>query len=316
LIFAATNELREYGTMIEDQSLSEIAVPPRRRALLIVNTHARRGAAAEQQAAVALAAAGFHVDRRNCPKRDDMTALIRSAGHDVDCVVIGGGDGTLNAAAPALLETGLPLGVIPLGTANDLARTLNIPVDPAQAVEIIAKGHVRRIDLGMANDHPFFNVASIGFGVDLTRALTRDAKSRWGTLGYAVAGFHVLSRMRPFRARITQDGNTIVSKTVHLSIGNGRHYGGGMTVSEDAAIDDGRLSIYSLEVQSVWKLLLLLPAMRKGTHGRWKEVMTLAGREIIVGTHRPRSVNTDGEITTKTPVRFKVLAGAIGIYAP
>ncbi|MCW6507982.1 lipid kinase [Lichenifustis flavocetrariae] len=296
--------------------MSPSPVQTKRRALLIVNTHARRGAEAVQQVEEALVGAGLAVERQACAKRDDLAGLIRSRAADIDCVVIGGGDGTLNAAAPALLDTGLPLGIIPLGTANDLARTLNIPVNPIEAVAIIGAGHEKKIDIGLANDHPFFNVASIGFGVDLTRALTRDAKSRWGALGYAVAGFKVLSRMRPFRARIIQGDSRIMSKTIHLAIGNGRHYGGGMTVSEDAAIDDGRLNVYSLEVRSVWKLLVLLPSMRRGTHGRWHEVKTLSGQEIVVQTRRPRSVNTDGEITTKTPARFKVLPGAVTIYTP
>lgn len=287
-----------------------------RRALLLVNTHARRGAEAEREVEQALTRAGLTVVRGTCGKREDISAVIRSRAGQVDCVVVGGGDGTLNAAAPALMETHLPLGIIPLGTANDLARTLGIPLDPAKAAAVIAAGRERRVDLGLANDHPFFNVASVGFGVDLTRALTRDAKSRWGALGYALAGIKVLSRMRPFRTYISQNGSRTMSKTVHLAVGNGRHYGGGITVSEDAAIDDGHLHVYSLEVRSVWKLLFLLPAMRRGTHGRWKEVKTLAGQEITVRTRRPRSVNTDGEITTRTPVHFRILPSAIRVYAP
>ena len=287
-----------------------------RRVLLIVNTHARRGASTEQQVAAALTEAGLSVDHQTCRKPADLADLIRQRAHSVDAVVVGGGDGTLNAAAPALVDTGLPLGIIPLGTANDLARTLNIPVDPVAAAKIIAAGKVHRIDLGFANDHPFFNVASVGMGVDLAKALTRDAKSRWGILGYAVAGLRVLSRMRPFHAFITQDSKELLSHTVHLAVGNGRHYGGGMTVSETAAIDDHRLNIYSLEVKSVWKLLLLLPAMKAGTHGRWEEVKTLAGQEIVVRTRHPRSVNTDGEITTRTPVTFRVVPDAVGIFVP
>ena len=228
--------------------------------------------------------------------------------------IVGGGDGTLNAALPGLLATGLPLGVLPLGTANDLARTLGLPLDPLQAARIAGADKRRRIDIGEANGHPFLNVASIGFGVDLTRALTRDAKSRWGVLGYAVAGFRTLQRMRRFTAIIEQDGTTQRSRTVHLAIGNGRHYGGGMTVSETAAIDDGRLNIYSLEVQTAWRLLVLLPAMRRGDHGQWNEVRTLSGREVTVTTRRPRSVNTDGEITTRTPVRFRVLPAALEVF--
>jgi diacylglycerol kinase (ATP) len=287
-----------------------------RRTLLVVNTHARRGVEAEGVVEDSLRKAGLDVVRAHCGKRTDLPALIRSHARDVDRVVIGGGDGTLNAAAPALLDTGLPLGIIPLGTANDLARTLGIPLDPEEAAAVIADGHSRPIDLGLANDHPFFNVASVGFGVDLTRALTRDAKKRWGVLGYAVAGIKVLTRMRPFRVRITLGQHTVQSRTVHFAVGNGRHYGGGMTVSEDASIDDGRLDVYSLEVKSAWKLLVLLPALRRGTHGRWHEVKTLAGQDILVETRRARSVNTDGEITTRTPVRFKVLPRAVSIYTP
>ncbi|MDX7951151.1 lipid kinase [Lichenihabitans sp. Uapishka_5] len=287
-----------------------------RRALLLINTHARRGADAEPLVLAALEKAGIVVERGSCDRRDDIAATIRARADHVDCVVLGGGDGTLNAAAPALIETGLPFGVIPLGTANDLARTLGIPLDPTEAAAVVAEGCERRIDLGLANQQPFFNVASIGFGVDLTRALTRDAKRRWGPLGYAIAGFKVLSRMRPFRVHIEQGDQRSMSRTIHLAIGNGRHYGGGMTVSEDAAIDDGRLNVYSLEVRSALKLLFLLPAMRRGTHGRWKEVRTFSSAEIVVRTRKPRSVNTDGEITTRTPVHFQVLRHAVRVYVP
>ncbi len=89
-----------------------------------------------------------------------------------------------------------------------------------------------------------------------------------------------------------------------------------MTVSEDAAIDDNRLDVYSLEVANAWALIKLLPSLRTGRHGRWGEVRTMAGQEVTVETSRPRSVNTDGEITTRTPAHFRVLHGAVRVFAP
>ncbi len=287
-----------------------------RPALLVVNARSRQGADAAATVALALERAGVPVLQRPCADAGQLPGLVCSLVDQVDRVVLGGGDGTLNAAAPGLIAAPLPLGIIPLGTANDLARTLGIPLDIEQAAQVVATGRLHRIDLGKANGHPFFNVASIGFGVDLMRALTRDSKRRWGPLGYAVAGLRAIRRLRPFGVEIVQGNTSHFSRTVHVSVGNGRHYGGGMTVSEGARIDDGRLDIYSLEVQSLWRLLLMLPALRSGRHHAWSEIRTLSSDEIELRTRRPRSVNTDGEITTRTPARFRVLHGALNIYVP
>jgi YegS/Rv2252/BmrU family lipid kinase len=288
--------------------------PPPGRALLLANPKSRSGGDADTVSAL-LRAAGLDPV---CPALDGQgtAELIRAHASAVDRVVLAGGDGTMNAAAPALLETGLPFAIIPMGTGNDLARTLGIPEDPALAARVAAEGRLRAIDVGLANDVPFFNVASVGFGVELTRALTGDAKRRWGKLGYAVAGVRVLARMRPFRAVIRCGDEVVRSRTVHVAVGNGRHYGGGMTVSERTEIDDGKLDVFSLEVGGVWGLLRLLPALRRGDHGRWQEVLTGEGHEIEIRTRRRRSVNTDGEITTRTPVLFRVLHGAVRVFVP
>ena len=285
------------------------------RALLLANPRSRSGGDPDTVAGL-LREAGLDP---LCPPDTggrDVAAAIRAHAAKVDRVVLAGGDGTMNAAAPALLETGLPFAIIPLGTGNDLARTLGVPEDPAAAARVAAEGRLRAIDVGLANDVPFFNVASVGFGVDLTRALTGDAKRRWGKLGYAVAGLRVLARMRPFSAAIRCGDEVVRSRTVHIAVGNGRHYGGGMTVGERTEIDDGKLDVFSLEVGSVWSLLRLLPSLRRGDHGRWHEVLTAEGAEVEIRTRRRRAVNTDGEITTRTPVLFRVLRHAVRVYVP
>ncbi|MGE0416094.1 MAG: lipid kinase [Acetobacteraceae bacterium] len=285
-----------------------------RRALLLINPSSRRGAEAAPAVFAALTHAGIGL--MTAPGKAGIADAIRAHADQVDCVIVGGGDGTLNAAAKAVIETGLPLGVIPLGTANDFARTLGIPLDPRAAAAVIAAGHTTPVDVGDVNGHAFLNVASIGFGVDLTRALTRDSKRRWGALGYAVAGLRALGRLQPFTAEIEHGGHVDVTRTVHLAIGNGRHYGGGMVVAEQARLDDGQLHAFSLEVDHWWGLLRLLPALRSGTHHAWSEVKTLAGESLLVRTSRPRSVNTDGEITTKTPALFRVRPAAMRVFVP
>jgi YegS/Rv2252/BmrU family lipid kinase len=288
---------------------------PDRPALLVVNTDSRRGAGAADEIARALQEAGVPVLTRECER--NLSGLIRAICSDVGSVIVGGGDGTLNAAAPGLVETGLPLGVIPLGTANDLARTLDIPSDPVGAARIIASGKLRPVDLGEVNGHLFFNVANIGFGVDLTRALTPESKRRFGPLGYAIAGLRALSQLRPFRAEIIHGPAIHVSRTVHVAVGNGRHYGGGMTVAENASIDDGWLNIYSIEVETFWALFKLLPALRKGRHDVWEEIRELEGEAFEIRTPgRPRSISADGEIVTQTPAHFRVRRGAVSVFAP
>ena len=286
------------------------------RALLIVNEHARSGRDHGDSAEAMLRRAGLEVIRGRTQSREDVSRRIRDMAGEVDRVVVGGGDGTINAAASGLVDTGLPLGILPLGTANDLARTLGLPLTLDGAIQVAATGRPRVIDLGEVNGYPFFNVASLGFGVDLTRALTGDAKRRWGPIGYAIAGLRVLRRMRPFHVEITIGDRRTMSRTVHLAVGNGRHYGGGMTVNANAAIDDGKLDVYSLEIESAWKLLALLPALRSGQTANYTDIRTLVGQQILVTTHRERSVNADGEIVTRTPATFRVLHDAVTVLVP
>ncbi len=281
-----------------------------------MNTRSRGGKDAHDTAARILEDEGFHLTSEDCADSDALQAAIRRAAGSVDVVVLGGGDGTMNAAAPALLESGLPLGVLPLGTANDLARTLGIPLDLEGAARVIADGHVRRIDLGEVNGRYFFNVASIGLSVDVTRELTQETKRRWGRLGYPIATFRALWRMRPFHAEIRHDGCVDRVRAIQIAIGNGRHYGGGMTVEEDARIDDGRLDLYSIEFAQFWRLLLIYPAFRAGRHGLWREVRTAACTEVEIRTRRPRPVNTDGELVTRTPARFSIRKGALAVLVP
>ncbi len=234
----------------------------------------------------------------------------------VDRVIIGGGDGTVSAAANELVKHGLTLGLLPMGTANDLARTLSIPSSVKEACAIIVQGRRHAIDIGLVNDEYFFNVAHIGLGVGVTHHLSKEIKNRWGILGYARSVLEAMRSHRPFRATIVCDGHSQELRTIQIALGNGRHYGGGMTILENAAIDDHLLCLYSLKSQRWWKMLPTAVAIKTGKLRNREEILIMSGKEIDIHTHSPQAVSADGEIITQTPARFRILPQALSVYVP
>ncbi|WP_257166785.1 lipid kinase [Bradyrhizobium sp. SRS-191] len=305
----------------DDQISIAKAPPPRqgvttRRLLMILNRGSRSGGEAAGVAVSRLGAAGYDlvISAPHSPR--EVAPWIEAHADDAEAVVIAGGDGSLNAAAPALVKTGLPLGIIPAGTANDLARTLGLPQDMEAAADVITAGHRREIDLGDVNGHPFFNVASLGLSAELARQLTKETKRRFGRLGYAITALKVLTNARPFRAMIVSSDGAVRVKTLQIAVGNGRYYGGGMAVDHRAEIDDSHLDLYSLEIGRVWKLLAMAYDFRKGRHSLWQEVRASRDTSFEIRTRRPRPINADGELVTFTPARFRVLPRAVTVFVP
>ena len=275
------------------------------KALLLINRSPEKEKRLSQ-AISDLRDSGIELIEESANHPQQLPDLIRRYQHQVELVIIGGGDGTLNAAVEGLVETRLPLGILPLGTANDLARTLKIPTSIPEACKTIAQGQVQWIDLGWVNGKYFFNVASCGLSVKITEQLTKEAKRRWGVLAYAATALRVLKKSRPFRAEIRLKDESIRVKTVQIAVGNGRHYGGGMTITADATINDGQLDLYSLEIEHWWQIFSLLPALWSGAYSTLSDVRRLHGTEIEIYTRKPHTVNTDGELTTYTPAQFRV----------
>jgi len=287
-----------------------------KRALLLINRHSRKGKENFAQTVDLLNHWDFEIISVPLKKVEDIPFLLEKYRSNIDLVIVGGGDGTLNAMVDVLVETQLPLGIIPLGTANDLARTLGIPNSIAEACRIIAEGNLKYIDLGWVNNKYFFNVASLGLSVKITQKLNKGLKRRLGILAYAWTALQVLSKTRPFTAMIGIDGQNIKVKTLQIAIGNGRYYGGGMPIAHDAQIDDQRLDLYSLEIEHWWQIFPLLWTLPRGQQGLLSWVRTLNGKEIQIQTRKPHSINTDGEITSTTPAMFRVIPAAIGVYIP
>ena len=288
----------------------------RRRALLVVNRSSRRGEEGLAAALSRLEGAGFALDRRECESAGDLSDLIIGAQGEADCVILAGGDGTMNAAARGLVATGLPLGILPAGTANDLARTLGLPEGIEEAATAIAAGQIRDIDVGEVNGHFFFNVASVGLSARLAQRLTPEIKRRFGRLSYALAAAKALLDARPFHAILAVDGERVRVKTMQIAVGNGHFYGGGTAIVWDARIDDGQLNLYSLEFARVWRMALLLRTFKSGTHGIFKEVRTARASTFRIVTRRPQPINADGELVTETPALFTQRRKAVRVFVP
>lgn len=288
------------------------------RVLVALNIHSRNGAEQGEFVMQALAKAGVSVIGDAPMSVDALPEFMRGHRDELrpqnDRLLLGGGDGTINRMLPHMVEAGIPLCILPMGTANDLARTLGLPVDPLQALEVALSGTQVKIDLGRVNDHLFVNVASIGLGPKVTERLSGEIKRRLGVLGYPRALLSAYRDTRPFRCHIILDDDAEYHlRVIHLAVGNGRFYGGGAVVSEDAAVDDNRLDLYSLLPIPLWRLIQIGPWVKKGQHRELEEVHSLHGRRIKVWTSRRLPVSADGEMLTHTPATFEIVPRVLSV---
>jgi YegS/Rv2252/BmrU family lipid kinase len=290
--------------------------PINRKALLLLNPHARLGEKVRLKAIHYLEKLGFELIQESASQPENLPQIIRQYVEQIDLVIIGSGDGTISAAIEGLLATQIPLGILPLGTANNLAKTLEIPMSLSEACNIIANGKTRRIDLGCLNGKYFLNVAGLGLSTAINQQVTKEFKQRWGVLAYIVTALKVGCQVRPFEVEIRWDNQSIQTKTRQVTVCNGRYYGSGLIVAKDAAIDDQRLDLYSLESQNWWELLSLLPALMRGNYVNGRGIRTLQGTKFELYASKPYPMDIDGEALAQTPAHFHLIPQALSVFVP
>jgi diacylglycerol kinase (ATP) len=285
------------------------------RLLVIVNPNASRaGEALSQISEWFSKRAGAIVLTSNNDKQ--LKRALREHAQGADRIVLGGGDGTLSNALPELLQLNKPLAVLPLGTANDFARTIGLPADPLQAAEIALNGREHRIDVGLANDKPYLNVASVGVASQVTEVQSKELKRRWHVFAYAFGLLRAARALQPFFVDLEIDDGPRWSAAVYqVSVANGRHHGGGLTVAEDAAIDDGTLDLYIVYPGTFWQLFACLTHLRFGLM-KPRVLGRHTAMRVMLRTDRPRRVDIDGTLATKTPAEFTVLREALTVIVP
>ena len=291
-------------------------------AALIVNAQSRTGEQAFERASKLLASLGVEIGAsyalQDAARLPETVREAVGEGHDP--IIMGGGDGSVSSTVDFLAHNDVTLGLLPLGTANDFARTLEIPGDLEAACRTIANGKVVDIDLGLAGDNFYVNVASVGLGVEATRALSPQLKKRIGPLAYPVAAIKAFLKHEPFTARLSfPDGDhepVGYGRLMQVAVGNGRFYGGGMVVAPDSGIDDRTLDVYAIKLGRQRDLFGVARYLKSGDFVKNESVDHFRTRRVRLETEPELSVNVDGELVAKTPEEFSVAANALHVIVP
>ena len=228
-------------------------------------------------------------------------------------VIAVGGDGTAFEVACGLMNTGVPLGIIPAGTGNDFIKTVDIPKKPLDALEFILTHEPRPVDVGGLNDRLFLNVCGTGFDVTVLGFTLAAKKYFRGLLPYLIGLIRGIAHYKPVHVRFTADGITEEREVLICSIANGRFFGGGIAICPDATASDGLLDLIVVEDKPRWQLPFLVPALLMGkilqfsftSHKRCKEVEIYSpGMQL----------NIDGEIQNIEYAKFSIQQGALTLF--
>jgi YegS/Rv2252/BmrU family lipid kinase len=262
------------------------------------------------------------LDARRIPFRvertrglDDGAELALRAVEAGEVPVVVSGDGLLGAVGGAMAGAETPLGIIPGGRGNDLARVLGIPTAPAEAVSVLAAGETRRIDVGEANGKRFLGIVSVGFDSEANR-LANETSFMRGNLVYAYAAVRTLLGWKPgrFTIRVGEERRRFSGYSV--SVANSRAFGGGMFIAPDAELDDGEFDVVTVGAVGKLRFVGNLPKVFKGTHVDEDEVRVFRAAQLELTASRPFPVYADGEHLTDLPATLRVLPRALSVLVP
>lgn len=262
------------------------------------------------------------LDARRVEFRVERT---RSLEHGVDLAlravelgevpVVVSGDGLMGAVGGAMAGSETPVGLIPGGRGNDLARALGIPDDPEAAVEVILAGHSRRIDVGEANGKRFLGIVSVGFDSECNR-LANETHFIRGNLVYAYSMVRTLIGWRSARFTVVAGGERKRLEGYFVDVANNCVYGGGMYIAPEAEIDDGLFDVVAITQVGKLRFLRGLRDVLKGAHIDKEEVTTFRASRLELDASRPFPVYADGDHLTDLPVSLRILPSSLSILVP
>lgn len=285
-------------------------------AALIVNARSRKGRALFARACAALAAVDFPVDAHAVEDPRQLDATIETAlAKGPELVILGGGDGTISGLVDHLVGRGVTLAVLPLGTANSFCRSLGIPLDIEGAVDVIATGRRRRIDLGMIGDDYFANAATLGIAPQIAETVPHALKKLLGRAGYLGWAAVQFVRFRPFWLTVDAGEGPQRLKVVEVRIANGRFHGG-TELMEAAEVDSGDIVIEAVRGHVKRRLIANWLAHILRLPRRRDDIVVFRGKEIRIDSEPSLPISIDGEVLARTPAVARIAAGVIEVMVP
>ena len=290
--------------------------PLPKKAILVVNAKSRQGARAFDTAVRLLEDAGVELtDARAVKNPSQIQKEVRDAVGKAPMVIVGGGDGTLSSTIDFFKAKDTTFAILPLGTANSFARALGVPLDLEGAVDVIANGQRRRIDLGCINGDYFGNSAAIGLSPLIAKTVPPGLKRVLGRLGYALWAAKVGLQFRPFRLTVG-DGRTIATVWAsEVRIANGGFFGG-VELVEEAELDSGEIIVQVVTGKSSRNLAKNWVSNMLKFRNRDEWQAEIRAKRISLETDPVMDVTIDGELATKTPIEVSVAPDAVEVAVP
>jgi len=287
---------------------------------LIVNGKSQRGRKLFKRALNLFAFNNIVLDRAICTRepQEIQKNVVDSINSGIDMVIIGGGDGTVSEAVDFGVKLEVLFAVLPLGTSNSFARSLNMPLNLESAIKIIKSGKVRQIDLGKIGEDYFANTANIGLSVEVNRSVNNDFKRSFGRMAYLPIAIWNLITFEPFDVTVTHEGQQAKYKCIEILIANGQ-FQGGVPLALNANLGNGIL-IAKIFLCNNWKdkLNLLgywfMSLFRHNIINR--RIKQFSFEQLTLATVAPMFVDIDGESNIKTPITITVAEGALSIITP
>lgn len=261
-----------------------------------------------------LAESGLDVDLVLTDSAGEARSRAAAAVRDgVDLVVAGGGDGTIETIASELIGSETALGILPLGSVMNVPRMLGIPRDLAAAVDVLAHGVERRIDVGRADGRTFYEAGSVGMNAAIFREAQRFDRGDWLSI---VRTIWVALRYRPARMEIDLDDRVIRRRALMVAVANGPYTGVAMTIAPDARLDDGQFDVRIFRGFSKWELVRHLASIAFGRRRYSPHISTYRARHVRVDAVHPLPSRADSRDLGTTPVEFEVVPGALRVLVP